>query len=581
MPQPPLASEPAPPQPVGLIGAESDISTTKQQAADSQAAAVPATASWAGRRPDCPVDVASGSDDTAGDERYDLLHHLGSGGFGTVHLAWDRLLHREVAIKRPKTKLDPDFEQVFIHEARAAAGLRHPGIVTVHDAGVDHRGLFIIYEHVTGGSLKSRLHGEPWPLNEALELTLAIVEALAEAHRKGLTHRDLKPANILLNAAGRPQIADFGLALAHDDQAAHEGEIAGTEKYMAPEQIRGDAHLVDGRTDLWAVGVILYELLTGHLPFAGRSSGELRSQILSAAPRPPRQWVASLPCEVEQLVLRLLAKGQNARPSSAGELADELRRLLISPKSSEAVAKSEPTSAPFLQSSSGIGMIAVAVVSIVAMLSVVGGLYLTGIDRRPSPPESQYPVGTWTPLLEVMPPSIQLEDNAATDFAPGRLKVTTIYPAMFKVGTTEAADYSIRLTLQPEFWNGDAGLIIGLGASDQPSNDKALLVGVMRRSSGKATILARTMQMQREGVQLPRMFRQAPFSTTEVEVKESARIQVDIQKSRVARVFLNDALIPLPPSPLLRDFPAAGDIGIFSMGGTTTFLNPAIRITRE
>jgi serine/threonine protein kinase len=584
MPQSPLTSEQAASQPVVLIGAESDLSTTKQHAAESRSAAVPATASWSGQPPDCPVDVGSGSEETAGDERYDLLHHLGSGGFGTVHLAWDRLLHREVAIKRPKAKLPAEFEQVFIHEARTAAGLRHPGIVTVFDVGIDSRGLFIIYEHVTGGSLKSRLRGEPWPLNEALELTLAIVEALAEAHRKGLTHRDLKPANILLNAAGRPQIADFGLALAHDEQAAHEGEIAGTEKYMAPEQVRGDAHQVDGRTDLWAVGVILYELLTGHLPFVGRSSDELRSQILGADPRPPRQWNGAIPASVEQLVFRLLAKPQGCRPSSAAELTEELRSLLHPPKRLEPLAPATSVPTPALRSSNSMALMVIALVSIVAMLSVVGGLYLAGADRRQlSPPAGQFPVGTWKELLDEMPRAIV---NAETEpqFEPGQLTVTSKFPTLFELGEAPPANYSIRLKVAPAAWDGDAGVFLNFGSSlEQPAEDECLLIGVVARGEGKLTLNFRQWLQSRDSRQLPKFQLQYSEPASEIPVPASGEVslQIDVAEGRVRAVALSGNTIDLPPDLRAANSRRNGKFGIYLLRGSSRFSHPLIRVATQ
>ncbi|MCI0359526.1 MAG: serine/threonine protein kinase [Planctomycetaceae bacterium] len=211
--------------------------------------------------------------------RFEIRRVLGSGGFGAVDLAWDNVLQREVALKRPLARLGPRQQQLFLDEARLAARIRHPGIIVVHDVEVDGDGQpFIVYEYHPGGSLRERLRGAAWTLPAALALMLELAEALAEAHRNGLTHRDLKPGNILFDRTDHAQIADFGLAVDEASQRDLSGEITGTYRYMAPEQFRGEVDRFDGRTDLWALGVIFFELLTGRHPFQGEDFDNVRGR---------------------------------------------------------------------------------------------------------------------------------------------------------------------------------------------------------------------------------------------------------------------------------------------------------------
>ena len=561
---------------------------------DASATSTGPTDSWAGAA-GCPVDVASEQSGAAREGRFEIRRPLGSGGFGAVHLAWDRLLLREVAIKRPRGKLAASAERNFLHEARSAARIRHPGIVVVHDVGVDEAGPFIVYEYVEGGSLKARLDGKPWPVDDALKFCLAIAEALTEAHKQGLTHRDLKPANILINHAGRPQIADFGLALHADQQESHRGEVAGTYKYMAPEQVLGQAERVDGRTDLWALGVILYELLTGRQPFAGTDT-EVREQILSRDPRPPRQWVETIPPAVASLVLELLAKNQAARPGSAGNVADELRRLM---QVTEAAAAGEiaPRAHP---SRSLVGVLPIALVAVVAMLSFVVIVWILGntnspgelvldsggnekriaaLENRGTQAHSKYRPSVWTPLLESEPLPILSAQDAKWEFKPGSLTIQSAYPALIELGEIWDEKFSIRLGVKASEWNADAGLFVGFApAVDDPSADETLLISLVERDTGKLLLDRRIATLQRAGLQYPTKFFQLPPGERELSPRADgwAELQVDVVDRRVQSVFLNGTRIPFASS---RETLATGKFGVYLLGGSSSYSNAAIRVT--
>jgi eukaryotic-like serine/threonine-protein kinase len=262
--------------------------------------------------------------------RYTLHRLLGEGGFGRVYLARDDDLNREVAIKIPRSEAFTTADQVedFLKEAQLAAGMKHPSIVTVHDVGPhDEWGIFVVLEYIDGRSLADILGSDRVGITRTVELMIQMADAVHYAHKQGLVHRDLKPANILIDLEGRIHVADFGLAIREDGQRLRSGEVSGTPAYMAPEQVRGEAHRLDGRTDLWGLGVIFYEMLTGRHPFHGNRH-QTFDEILHREPKPPRQIDDTLPKEIERACLKCLAKRMSDRYTTAAELAEDLRYWL-------------------------------------------------------------------------------------------------------------------------------------------------------------------------------------------------------------------------------------------------------------
>ena len=288
--------------------------------------------------------AGSGSSEPAPERlgRYEVIRELGKGGFGTVYLARDGELSRPVAIKVPRRGFLRSSEQVeaFLAEARNAAGLCHPAIVAVHDVGrFEDFGVFVVFEYVEGRTLAELLDSERLTPSQIAALLIPIAEAAHHANRAGLVHRDLKPSNILIDAAGRPHITDFGLAIREDLQNLRVGEIAGTPHYMAPEQVRGETHRLDGRTDVWAVGVILYRALLDRHPFGGREYHEIFDEILQRDPKPPRQINDRIPRELERICLKCLSKRMADRHETAADLADDLRRWVTAEASTDAFSK--------------------------------------------------------------------------------------------------------------------------------------------------------------------------------------------------------------------------------------------------
>jgi hypothetical protein len=261
--------------------------------------------------------------------RYRVEGVLGEGGFGRVYLAHDDQLGRPVAIKVPHLERvsAPEDAEAYLAEARVLAGLDHPHVVPVHDVGRTEDGLcFVVSKLIEGSDLSQRLlRGRP-PFAEAARLVAAVADALHHAHLKGLVHRDVKPANVLLDPDGKPYLADFGLALREEDFGKG-GGFAGTPAYMSPEQARRQGHRVDGRADVFSLGVVLYELLTGRRPFRGDTRDELLNQILTVEARPPRQIDDAIPRELERICLKALAKRPSERYTTARDMAEDLERF--------------------------------------------------------------------------------------------------------------------------------------------------------------------------------------------------------------------------------------------------------------
>lgn len=218
--------------------------------------------------------------------RYVAQTLLGRGGFADVFLAYDEKLNRQVALKIPRRDKFRSESQMnaFVEEARTVANLQHSGIVAVFDVGTEGQTPFIVLEYIRGRTLAHLLTHESLTPVAAARLTAEITEALSHAHEQGFVHRDIKPQNILLDNSDRPHIADFGLAIRHRDLSNVGPDIAGTTQYMSPEQIRGENHRLDCRTDIWALGVTLYRMLTGRLPFAGSTNEETLQKILYTEP---------------------------------------------------------------------------------------------------------------------------------------------------------------------------------------------------------------------------------------------------------------------------------------------------------
>ncbi|MDX6481585.1 MAG: eukaryotic-like serine/threonine-protein kinase [Gaiellaceae bacterium] len=267
--------------------------------------------------------------DTLFDGRYRIVRKLGAGGMADVYLAEDQELGRRVAIKilNGRHANDDQFIERFRREAKNAAALNHPNIVSIYDRGEAEDTYYIAMEYLDGRTLKELVVGRgPAPVKVAVEYARQILSALRFAHKHGIVHRDIKPHNVLVDREGRIKVTDFGIARAGTSQMTEAGSIVGTAQYLSPEQARGTE--VDQRSDLYSLGIVLYELLTGQTPFDGNTPVEIAMKHLSATPRPASQLRRDIPRDLDMVIMRALAKDPAARYQSADEMEADLDRAL-------------------------------------------------------------------------------------------------------------------------------------------------------------------------------------------------------------------------------------------------------------
>ena len=273
---------------------------------------------------------------------YKILERIGAGGMGVVYAAHDTRLGRKVALKFLLKRFTGDRDRLlrFVREARAASALNHPGIITIHEIGESEGTQYIATEFVEGETLRALMSRGPLPLSETLDIAIQTAAALSAAHEAGVMHRDIKPENLMLRRDGIVKVLDFGLAKLSEERGGagadtraatraldrtSPGVVMGTVTYMSPEQARGLA--VDTRTDVFSLGVVLYEMLAGTSPFAGETAGDVVAAILKTEPAPLRDFDQAVPGELERIVGKALAKDREARYQTAKELLADLRRL--------------------------------------------------------------------------------------------------------------------------------------------------------------------------------------------------------------------------------------------------------------
>lgn len=344
--------------------------------------------------------------------RYALKAVLGEGGLGTVYAAWDPLLSRAVAVKTLRLHADQPIsgtqDDLILNEARAAARLSHPHIVTVFDAGPSEQGIYIAMEPLRGRDLRHMLHEgwRPSPV-EAAQIVRRVADALAYAHGKGVIHCDIKPANIFMVGRRSPKVLDFGIArIAHRDAPSVEGPLAGSPYYLAPEQLRGDP--LDRRCDVYSLGVVLFELLTGQRPFTGQTLEDITEAVLHAPTPMARQVLPRVPAALSAIAARAMAREPGDRYPSARHLSLELRHWLDQPEA-RALAE-DPGHAR--RRHLVLGAVVAASVGVVAL----GQALWSRTHDEPAPAEAESVAAEPGPAAEVATPVVASPaDTAASD----------------------------------------------------------------------------------------------------------------------------------------------------------------------
>src|SRR5215212_6385664 len=260
--------------------------------------------------------------------QYTIIEPIRQGGMSTVYKAYQESLDRYVAIKVLAHGSDPQFVARFKREARAIAQLQHPNILPIYDSNEQDGMLYLVMQYIENGTTLGDLLDEPIESGRALRLIGKVLDALSYAHDRGIIHRDIKPANVLLPSPDWPMLADFGIVKLRDDdqQLTNPGLVIGTAAYMAPEQARGKP--VDARTDLYATGVLLYEMVAGHVPFEASTPMAMLAKHAYELPLPPRSIIPSLSPEVETLLLRALEKDPAARYQTAADMAADCAKAI-------------------------------------------------------------------------------------------------------------------------------------------------------------------------------------------------------------------------------------------------------------
>ncbi len=327
------------------------------------------------------------------DGRYEVLSRIGSGGMADVYLARDELLGRQVALKLLQHRFaeDQEFVERFRREASSAAGLSHPNVVAIFDRGEWDGTYYIAMEYLPGRSLKMVVREQgPMPPAEAIEIVIQILRAAKFAHKRGIIHRDLKPHNVILDEEGRAKVTDFGIARAGASDMTLTGSIMGTAQYLSPEQAQGQP--VSETSDVYAVGIVLYELLTGTVPFDGETAVSIALQQVSAEPPPPSARNAAVTPELDAVVARALAKGPQERFAGAAEFIaalEEVRTKIGSP------ASPPPSSVS------------------AAAAALAGAISLGQIPGGPVPPGGNIPPGAAGSPGGVLPPGPMVPGSPA------------------------------------------------------------------------------------------------------------------------------------------------------------------------
>ncbi len=502
--------------------------------------------------------------------RYEMLRVVGRGTFGEVWQAYDPVLQKHVAVKAPLPGRPgrPPPPATFLQEARKAASIRHPAIVQVYDVGEGEGGWYIVSEFIEGESLRTRIEAGRPPFDRSARVIAAVAGALHAAHLAGLIHRDVKPANVLLDRAGNAFLTDFGLAVREDEQPAERSKVSGTLAYMSPEQVRGDTHLMDGRADIYALGAVLYELLTGRTPFRAEDVEGYREQILRREPRPPRSIDDTIPEELERLCLKCLAKEVRDRYPTAQDLANDLGAWLAAGAAPAPPPPVRPAPVPgWLKAAVGVA-VGLSLLGAAIGVAVLSGA-LGGGPPRPDLPGPGAGRGRKGPTVRelVWPRENELckwEVLPETE----QLKVYAESTALLQLDEADADSWAFSATFRQLAPVGRIGLFLGHRKDARSATATFELIHL--DIAGDKAYLKRSVEKYRPGAAFsaidPRTYRSVPRARP----RRENTIRITVRANRIAEVWFNDEAV----APLARvafEPTAAGAFGVFNRNSDGVF----------